>query len=112
MEKQESKNRFPTFPQPRRLRSTFSYGIRIPGANSEFGQSNFDLLIDNEWAVEVKKSPNLSEYDRLFGQLARHLQHKPNVVALIMDAPSDDTWKNFSSLVDQYLNKDGRFVEV
>jgi AhpD family alkylhydroperoxidase len=34
MEKQESKNRFPTFPQPRRLRSTFSYGIRIPGANS------------------------------------------------------------------------------
>jgi hypothetical protein len=29
MEKQESKNRFPTFPQPRRLRSTLSYGIRI-----------------------------------------------------------------------------------
>jgi hypothetical protein len=34
MEKQESKNRFPTFPQPRRLRSTFSYGIRILGASS------------------------------------------------------------------------------
>jgi hypothetical protein len=32
MEKQESKNRFPTFPQPRRLPSTFSYGIRILGA--------------------------------------------------------------------------------
>jgi hypothetical protein len=35
MEKQESKNRFPTFPQPRRLRSTFSYGIRILGASSD-----------------------------------------------------------------------------
>ena len=32
MEKQESTNRFPTFPQPRRLRSTFSYGIRVLGA--------------------------------------------------------------------------------
>ena|ERR1035437_9767633 len=35
MEKQESKDRFPTFPQPRRLRSTFSYGIRILGARSK-----------------------------------------------------------------------------
>src|SRR4030095_15796954 len=32
MEKQESKNRFPTFPQPRLLRNTLSYGIRIQGA--------------------------------------------------------------------------------
>jgi len=37
MEKQESKNRFPTFPQPRRLRSTFSYGIRILGARPYIG---------------------------------------------------------------------------
>ena len=35
MEKQESKKRFPTFPQSRRLRSTFSDGMRIPGARPD-----------------------------------------------------------------------------
>src|SRR5664279_2926529 len=34
MEKQESKTRFPTFPQPRRLRTITTYGIRILRARS------------------------------------------------------------------------------
>jgi hypothetical protein len=34
MEKQESKRRFPTFPQPRRLRTITTYGIRILRARS------------------------------------------------------------------------------
>src|SRR5580700_8691073 len=34
MEKQESKVRFPTFPQPRRLRTITQYGIRILRARS------------------------------------------------------------------------------
>ena len=36
MEKQESKTRFPTFPQPRRLRTITTYGIRILRARSAF----------------------------------------------------------------------------
>src|ERR1700686_960126 len=36
MEKQESKVRFPTFPQPRRLRTITQYGIRILRARSNF----------------------------------------------------------------------------
>src|SRR5260370_11005696 len=35
MEKQESKIRFPTFPQPLRLRTITSYGIRILRARSQ-----------------------------------------------------------------------------
>jgi hypothetical protein len=35
MEKQESKRRFPTFPQPRRLRTITTYGIRILRARSQ-----------------------------------------------------------------------------
>src|SRR5450631_175125 len=34
MEKQESKQRFPTFPQPRRLRTINTYGIRVLRARS------------------------------------------------------------------------------
>lgn len=36
MEKQESKQRFPTFPQPRRLRTINTYGIRVLRARSGF----------------------------------------------------------------------------
>jgi hypothetical protein len=78
----------------------------------EVGDSNVDLLIGKKYAIEIKKAPNLSEYDRLFGQLARHLQHHRYVVALILGAPGEDNFKNFASLVDSYLNKDNRAVEV
>src|SRR5271170_6412396 len=47
MEKQESKKRFPTFPQPRRLRTITTYGIRILRARSIFvaGLRGRNLLI-------------------------------------------------------------------
>lgn len=80
--------------------------------NEEFGESNFDLLISKSYAIEIKKDPKLGEYDRLFGQLARHLQHQLRVVALIFDAPGEDNFTNFSSLVDSYLNKEKKTVEI
>lgn len=80
--------------------------------NEEYGESKFDLLIEKKYAVEIKKSPNLGEYDRLFGQLARHLQHQKNVIALIMDVPREDNYTNFVELVDEYLSKDQKLIEV
>lgn len=86
-----------------------SLGYRV---DEEFGESNVDLLVNGKHSIETKKDPQLSEYDRLFGQLARHLQHQRNVIALIFDAPSEDKFFNFVSLVDKYLNKEEGFVEV
>jgi hypothetical protein len=80
--------------------------------NEEFGESNFDLLVAKRYAIETKKAPNLGEYDRLFGQLARHLQHQLTVLAVIFDAPGEDNFNNFSSLVDSYLNKEKKTVEI
>ena len=57
MEKQESKNRFPTFPQPRRLRSTFSYGIRILGARPSIAAAARSLgVVDQTLFNWVKAS--------------------------------------------------------
>lgn len=78
----------------------------------EFGESNFDLLVEGTYAIEIKKDPKLADYDRLFGQLARHLQHQRRVVVVIFDAPGEDNFENFSTLVDQYLNKDEKVVEI
>jgi hypothetical protein len=80
--------------------------------NEESGESNVDLLINNRHAIETKKDPQLADYDRLFGQLARHLQHHQNVIACIFDVPSGDKFNNFVSLVDRYLNKEESLVEV
>jgi hypothetical protein len=80
--------------------------------NEEFGESNFDLLVSKKYAIEIKKDPSLSEYDRMFGQLARHLQHQPKIIALIMDAPSEDKFGNFALLVNTYMNKGDKAIEV
>jgi hypothetical protein len=80
--------------------------------NEEFGESNIDLRINKKYMVEIKKDPNLGEYDRLFGQLARHLQYHPFAIAVLFEAHRDDIYNNFAALVDSYLNKEKKTVEI
>jgi hypothetical protein len=78
----------------------------------EHGDSNVDIIVNRKYAVELKKSPGQSDYDRLFGQLARHLQQYKDVIALIMDVNRGDKHDEFCSLVDAFLNRGEYFVEV
>ena len=68
--------------------------------------------MQQEFAVELKKDPDLAEYDRLFGQIARHLQHQCKVVVMILEATRNDKFENFAELVDKYLNLNGNSVEI
>ncbi len=80
--------------------------------NEEYGESQFDLLVGKEYAIELKKDPDLAGYDRLFGQLARHLQHSKKVIVLIIEATRKDKYDNFVELVDKYLNLGQNLVDV
>lgn len=80
--------------------------------NEEFGESITDLIVNDQFAIETKKDPRLSDYDRLFGQIARHLQHHAVVIAVIFDVPNEDQLDNFKTLVDTHLNVDPFTVEV
>lgn len=80
--------------------------------NEEFGESKCDLLVQREYAIELKKDPDLAEYDRLFGQIARHLQHHRKVIVLIHEATRKDKYDGFAALVDKYLNTDEHSVET
>lgn len=80
--------------------------------NEEYGESKYDLLVRRKYAIEVKKDPDLAEYDRLFGQLPRHLQHQCKVIVLILEATRKDKYDNFTALVDKYLNVDENSVEI
>jgi len=104
----------------RRRNSEESYKIELRGhlaslnyvMNEEHGQSNVDLIVGQEYAIEIKKHPTLGEYDRPFGQLARHLQHQCKVIALILEAAGQDNFDNFTTLIDRYLDIDKNSVEV
>jgi hypothetical protein len=80
--------------------------------NEEYGESQFDLLVEKRYAIELKKDPDLAEYDRLFGQLGRHLQHSQKVIVLILEATRKDKYDNFAVLVDRYLNVGQNLVDV
>lgn len=71
----------------------------------EKGDSNIDLLVNRAVAIELKKDPTTSEYDRLFGQIARHLMIHKYLVVLICDISNEDRYKQFLNTVDFVYSK-------
>jgi hypothetical protein len=104
----------------RRRNSEETYKVELRGylerlkyvVKEELGQSNFDLFVPDVSAIEIKKSPDLGDYDRLFGQIARHLQNHGRVIVVIHGAISGDAYNNFAKLVDQYFNAGETSVEI
>src|SRR5450631_3834091 len=70
MEKQESKTRFPIFPQPRRLRTITTYGIRILRARSKWlladAGEGLQLRANTHPAVPLIQPSRLDRVDRRF----------------------------------------------
>ena len=63
--------------------------------HEETGDSKVDLLVNRKYAIELKKGPTLTEYDRLFGQMARHLVAFGHVIAVVCDVSSMDRHRQF-----------------
>lgn len=80
--------------------------------NEEVGDSKCDLVVSGKFAIEIKKDPDQSEYDRLFGQVARHLEAHRKVIVLIIEATRKDKLDAFTSIIDKYLNIGNAVVEV
>ncbi len=78
----------------------------------EKNTSRVDLVVDKVFAIETKKEPQLSDYDRAFGQIARHLEDYAFVIMVIFDVPSEDKLNDFTQLVDKYFNEDETNVFV
>lgn len=109
-----------TWSPARRRNNEEAYKIELRGhlqsagytLNEEYGESRYGLLVHQKYAIEIKKDPNLGEYDRLFGQLARHLQHQHKVIVLILEATRGDHYDNFTALVDRFLNIGDSSVDI
>ncbi len=86
--------------------------IRAAGLDvrEERGDTRCDIALGTKVAIELKKSPSQSEYDRCFGQVARHLQVYDGVVVVIFDVPRRDSFEDFNKLVDLYFTGRVRVV--
>ncbi|MEW8333873.1 MAG: hypothetical protein AB2593_05625 [Candidatus Thiodiazotropha sp.] len=82
------------------LREYFEKNTKY-AVSEEVGDSIVDLVIDSKFAIELKKNPSLAEYDRLFGQIARHFNSYKYVIALICDVSSDDRYRQFVRNIDE-----------
>ena len=77
----------------------------------EKGDSLCDIGIGSDIGIETKKSPNLSEYDRCFGQIARHLKSFDSIAVVVFDVPRQDQFEDFCQLVDSYYGDPVRVIK-
>lgn len=73
MEKQESKVRFPTFPQPRQLRTITQYGIRILRARSYIADQTFYHEVINHVDGYVRAHIHTNGIENFWSLLKRGL---------------------------------------
>ncbi|RJQ51493.1 MAG: hypothetical protein C4526_09815 [Nitrospiraceae bacterium] len=78
----------------------------------ESGDSKSDLLVNKKIPIELKKSPSLSEYDRLFGQLVRHVLVHGTAIAVICDVERKDQYDDFKGNVKKVFDRLGLRVFV
>lgn len=76
----------------------------------EHGDSLCDIAIGTEVGIELKKAPTQADYDRCFGQVARHLCVYKAVVVAIFDASRKDAFEEFCLLVDRFFGSRVRVV--
>ncbi len=69
-------------------------GITAP---EQQGTSLVDILAANGIGIEAKLNPNRSEYDRLVGQIVRHLENHGNVIVLIVRPDKRDLLEEYKS---------------
>lgn len=77
----------------------------------ERGDSRCDIGISSQVGIEIKKSPSLCEYDRCFGQTARHLENYKFVLIVIFDVLKQEQYDYFCQLVDKYYSKRVRVLK-
>lgn len=93
------------------LKQSSPVQIKKETIREEKGDSRCDIAIGEDVGIEIKKSPLLSEYDRCFGQIARHLKSYKKVVVIIFDVPRQEQFDDFCKLVDKYYSSSVRVIK-
>jgi hypothetical protein len=68
----------------------------------EAGDTLVDILVDQKFPIEVKKSPRGGELDREFGQVFRHLDAYNNVIVVVCKPKFLDELNEFDERIQKY----------
>lgn len=93
------------------LKQSGSVQIKRETIREEKGDSKCDIAIGQNIGIEIKKSPSLSEYDRCFGQIARHLKSYQKVAVIVFDVPRQEQFEDFCQMADEYYSSSVRIIK-
>jgi hypothetical protein len=96
-----------------RYRSEEGYRVDLCGhldgkgyhARMEKGESRTDILIDEIIPIEIKKSPNKSEYRLAFGQIKDHCKAYGSCITVICDVKKLDEFEDFKEDLRDLLHR-------
>lgn len=61
----------------------------------EKGEDLFDIIVDDIYPIELKKSPGRSEYDRLIGQISQDVRSAGQAIVVICDVKRHEEFMDF-----------------
>ena len=93
------------------LKQSASVQIKKETIREEKGDSLCDIAIGQNIGIELKKSPSLADYDRCFGQIARHLKSYQRVAVVIFDVLRQEQFEDFCQMVDKYYSSSVRVIK-
>jgi hypothetical protein len=78
----------------------------------EAGETLVDILVDQKYPIEVKKSPRGGELDRAFGQVFRQLDAYHNVIVVVCKPKILDELDDFETRVGKFANAHGHPYKI
>ena len=67
------------------------------------GDTEVDILVNDEFPIEMKKEPRLGEYDRALGQIIRHYDSYGCIILVVCDIKRKDQFEDFEDRVHRKL---------
>jgi hypothetical protein len=83
-----------------------AYRVRM-----EEGGTLADILVNDQFPIEVKKDPGAPEYDRALGQLIKHSRAYGSIVAVVCDVKRLDQFEDFKETVAHFLPNNARVIK-
>ncbi len=87
------------------LRSLLEYKYQF-NVKEEAGETQVDILVENEKPIELKKNPNRGDFDRLSGQIERHIEKYGKLIIVICQLQHRDLYNEYKSRFEERFSSD------
>ncbi|MFQ5978578.1 MAG: hypothetical protein ACE5OZ_10670 [Candidatus Heimdallarchaeota archaeon] len=87
------------------LRSLLEYKHNY-SVKEEAGSTQVDILVENEIPIELKKNPNRGDFDRLSGQIVRHIEAYGKLVIVLCQLQTRDLFNEYKNRFEEQYSSD------